>query len=302
MTIKTGFGDQPAVPSIDRETCTLCGLCARACKSETLTMGEGEVKIDCDTPFGCVGCGQCMMVCPTGSMTVIGRDISPEDLVDLPPREQRATADQLEALLLARRSVREYSQREVEREVIDRILEIASTAPMGIPPSDVGVIVFHGREKVQEFAEDIVRLYGGVSKFANPIAAALMRPFVGKEMMEAFKTFIIPLAECLMEKRAEGIDWLFYDAPAALLFHVSRYADPVDGAIASTYAMTAAESLGLGTCMIGSVAPALERSKKLMAKYGIPKGNKPVMALTLGYADLEYQRAVRRRFASVSYA
>ena len=301
MTIKTGFGDQPAVPSINRETCTVCGMCARVCKGETIDMVDGEIRIDFNSTFGCLGCGQCMMACPTGSMTVTGRDISPDDLLDLPPLAQTAGSEQLQALLLARRSVREYSQREVEKETVDKVLEIASTAPMGIPPSDVGVLALHGRDKVQEFAEDIVGLYGGVRKFANPIVAALMRPFVGKEMIEAFKTLIIPLANCLIEKRAEGVDWLFFDAPVALVFHASPYADSADSIIAATYAMIAAESLGLGSCMNGCVAPALQRSKKVMAKYDIPERNRVGIALALGYPNLEYRWAVRRRFASVSY-
>jgi len=42
-----------------------------------------------------------------------------------------------------------------------------------------------------------------------------------------------------------------------------------DAHISATYAMLAAESLGLGSCMIGSASPFLVRSKQLLQKYGL---------------------------------
>jgi hypothetical protein len=39
---------------------------------------------------------------------------------------------------------------------VDRILEMVSTAPVGLPPSEAGVLVIHGRDKVQKFVGDAV--------------------------------------------------------------------------------------------------------------------------------------------------
>jgi hypothetical protein len=54
--------------------------------------------------------------------------------------------------------------------------------------------------------------------------------------------------------------------------------------------------------MIGMVAPFLERDKKLKAKYGIPKSNKPGIVLIMGYPATNFKRGIRRRFASVTYS
>lgn len=71
--------------------------------------------------------------------------------------------------------------------------------------------------------------------------------------------------------------------------------------IACTYAMLAAESAGLGSCMIGCSAPILARSTKLKTKYHIPEGHTPALVLILGYHDHPHHKAIKRRFLSVAY-
>lgn len=53
------------------------------------------------------------------------------------------------------------------------------------------------------------------------------------------------------ESYDEGENWLTYFASLAMYFHVSPYTDNADPYIPATYAMLAAQSLGLGSCMLG---------------------------------------------------
>ncbi len=154
MGIISSLGDAPGNPVIDRNACTVCGACAAICPVEVLKKTATEIVIDNTEKFGCIGCGQCMMVCPADSIGVTGRGLHPDDIVDLPATAEKATAVQLAALLLARRSTRKFTGDDVPRMVIDKVLAVAATAPMGIPPWEVGVTVFHGRDKVGELASD----------------------------------------------------------------------------------------------------------------------------------------------------
>lgn len=291
---------QPGTVRIDEGTCKQCGQCAGICAAEFLVLENGRVRIHEDSPLGCIACGHCMMVCPDGSITVTGRGLMPEDLRPLPPLESRATADQLAALMQARRSIRRFQGCEVESEVLNRIVEMASSGPMGIPPWDVGCVIVRSRNKVQELAVEIIKGYEQFLRIFKPWVIAVMRPFVRRATYEQFRHFIRPLAQSYVDGRRAGRDTLFYDAPAVLIFHQSPYADSADAAIACTYAMLAAESLGLGNTIIGGAPPILQRNKTLCARLGIPAGNTPSISLIVGYPAAHFRGSIRRRFSHLN--
>jgi len=301
MGVIGSFGDEAGRPVIDRSTCTLCGECADVCSGGVLVKGDKEIRVDPSSAFGCIGCGQCMMVCPSGSISVSGRKLSPADVVDLPAPALRATLPQLEALLLSRRSIRRFREEAVSREAIDQVIRSAATAPMGIPPSEVGIAVFQGRDKVRGLAEDTADAYEKILGFFEGLPGRLYRMTMKKTMRRQFDNFILPLARALVEGRKQGVDYVLYDAPAALLFHTSPWSDGADAYIACTYAMVAAEASGLGTCMIGCLPPVLERRKDLKKKHGIPQEHTPRIVLLLGHPAVRFRKAIRRPFLSVEY-
>jgi nitroreductase len=87
-----------------------------------------------------------------------------------------------------------------------------------------------------------------------------------------------------------------------MYFHVSPYADPADPLIVATYTMLAAETLGLGSCMIGTIGPMLKNGgKDLKDKYGINPRNQPGIAIIFGYPAVKYRCAIRRNLAKIHY-
>ena len=71
--------------------------------------------------------------------------------------------------------------------------------------------------------------------------------------------------------------------------------------VAATYAMLAAESLGLGSCMIGTPAYFIKYSKDLKQKYNLPRKNQPGIVVIFGYPRIRFRKALRRRLAKVTY-
>ncbi len=300
MAIKTSRTNEKATVKIDFSQCSDCGLCSVVCKDLTLTMQNGKITLDNNPVFGCFGCAQCAAVCPEDCIEVEGRTIVMDDIVPLPEAKTAATHEQLHSLMFKRRSIRDFKDKEIEQEKIDRILETASTSPMGIPPSDVEVVVFRGKEKVRAFSKDFLSYMESIRWMFSKRMLPLWRPFISREDYDMYKSFLVPLMEFLVERNKKGEDWLLYNAPLALYFYGSPYSDPADPYIPATYAMLAAESMGLGTCMIGSIHPFMRHGAKLLKeKYKINPGNKNGIFLIIGYPKVKYHKGIKRTFARI---
>jgi ferredoxin len=302
MAIPTSRTKEPAQITIDYEKCNGCGLCVDVCKDFSIVMKDGKAHVSGTPFFGCIGCGHCMAICPKEAITVNGRFISASDLFPLPEKESAAKYESILSLYQRRRSVREFKDKPVEQELINKVLEAAKTAPMGIPPSDVSVVVLGSKEKVRQFAEDYCTLLEGMKWFVSKGFLAIMRPFWGKAGDEMFRGFLRPLVHGYIRSMKAGDNFVTYDAPVALYFYGSPYCDPADPVIAATYAMIAAESLGLGTCMLGGVHPFIQKGKaarRFREKYGIRYTSREGLIVIMGYPRLKYHKGIRRTFANV---
>lgn len=286
---------------IDRETCTNCLACARVCRGQPLVIRDKRVEIDPDHIFGCIGCGQCMAVCPTGSISVTGRRISPQDRVELPSRATRTDYDSLYNLMLSRRSVRDFKDRNVEPEVIDKILTAASTAPMGVPPSGIGVLIMPDAPAVKRFRDATYKSILKMVHFVKPPFSWMMRPFVSAVTYDTMCNFVVKAVNAYEMKEKEGIDWFFYGAPLAIYFYGGESSDPADALVAATNAMLAGESLGLGTCMLGFPGLVVQFSPGLRKEFGLPKTIQAGVVVIFGYPKYTYHHALKRRFGQVDY-
>ena len=304
MSIPTSRSKDAATIKIIEEKCNGCGLCVKVCKDFSLIMSGGKVSLSDNPVFGCIGCGHCMAICPEGAIEINGRTMSPEDLFILPGKENAAGYEQLINLLQRRRSIREFRDKPVEPELAAKILEAAKTAPMGLPPSDVNVVVFDTREKSREFVKDFCDLLEGMRWLVSGWFMMLMRPFWGKSNDEMFRDFVRPMFDIFISSMKKGDNVVTYDAPLTMYFYGSPYTDPADPIVAATYAMIAGESLGLGTCMIGSVHPLIQYGKKaakLRKKYGIRFTSREGLFVVFGYPAVRYKKGIKRTFASVKY-
>lgn len=291
----------PAVVTIDRDACRGCGLCVAVCKDFGLRLAGGKTAMADEPVFGCFGCGHCMAICPAQAIRVVGRTLSPTDLFPLPEQRQAADYPQLLALMQRRRSVREFTGEPVAEDIAAKILQAAETAPMGIPPSDVHVMVLDTREKVGQFSRDVFAAIERHKWLTSAWFLRLMRPFRGKANDAIFRDFIKPLMDGYRKSMAQGQDMILYDAPLALYFYGSPYSE-ADQMIAATYAMLAGEALGLGACMIGAVHPFLQHGRAgalLREKYSIKYKSKTGLVVIFGHPAVAYPQGIQRTFADV---
>jgi ferredoxin len=303
MAIPTSRAKEKAEIRINEELCTGCGLCVEVCSDFGLVIADGKARTGDKAVFGCIACGHCMAVCPEGAIEIHGRTMSPADMFDLPPKDKAADYNQMLALLQRRRSIREFDGRPVEREKINQILEAAVTAPMGLPPSDVNVLVLDSVEKNRAFVKDFCEFLETIKWLVSDWFMTLMRPFWGKVNNEMFRDFVKPCFDIYISRMKKGENVVTYDAPVVMYFYGSPYTDPADPIVAATYAMIAGESLGLGTCMLGAIHPMIVyggKARKFREKYGIKYASREGLFVIFGYPSVNYVKGIKRTFASVT--
>jgi Fe-S-cluster-containing hydrogenase component 2 len=118
--------------AIDQEKCTKCGNCAAACPRNLLELKDQRCS---GFPFpitgaseACINCGHCLVVCSHDALS--HRTMSPDQCPRL-QEEKFPDSHQVEHLLRNRRSFRDYQDKPVERELLEKLIDTARYAPSG---------------------------------------------------------------------------------------------------------------------------------------------------------------------------
>jgi len=286
--------------SIDAKRCSLCGLCVPVCVRRILEEGDKGVVVT--EPELCIFCGHCRAVCQT--------DAPSFSHLDETEFEPVANADKLPnpseflRFLRRRRSTRVYKEKPVEIEKLRMILEAGRFAPTGGNRQPCEYIVVRGRELLDQVCSLAIQT---LQRLGESVKEAFRRHDQLKEPLP--EEFIPiqnypPVWERMAKKWEEGVDLLFYHAPALILIHTKRGATTsadVDTGLSAMHMILMAETMGLGTCLNGFLVTALKRSEELRKALEIPDDHQVHVTFTIGYADVEFLRLVARNPVNVKW-
>ncbi len=257
---------------------------------------DGEVAT-LDAPVMCAKCGHCIAACPTDAIDHPNVALSDSDPLD---ESARPSYDQLMSFLKMRRSRREYVDKDVPREVIDKLLAAAVQAPNGINRGNVRYTVITDRQILDEIAGRITRRIADIANMMRKPVGRFFFKLFNPNMYRELEMFL-PLMDHI--GGSDEINLVTYNAPCAILVHTTK--EDMCGAEDSVYAASliqyAAESLGLGTCCVGFITAAVNMDKALKMLVRLPHGHKVQTCLIVGYPEFRYDRSAPKSGPRVEY-
>lgn len=260
------------------ERCIGCGRCAAECPTALLYMDDGRPKVG---KSSCIACGHCVAVCPTEA---IDYDVTPRS-AQLPlTNYTRLTAEEAELFLRSRRSVRTYLPRQVEKETLLKLLDVARQAPTGSNTQGVSFKVIQNPATLKAIKEQVI---AGLEEAGKTDARLRIYARNARHALEQGQDFIL-----------RGAPTLVLALGKADLFPRARD----NGHFCLTYAELMAPSLGLGTCWAGFVEFCTQAGDpKWQTLLNLPEGLQVAGAMMVGYPAYTYRYAPNRAPLEVSF-
>ncbi len=286
---------------IDLEKCRKCGLCAEICPVGLLEQDEaGIVRFVPERQDICLECGQCMAICPADAVRA-AHYCYEKHLFDLP--ENTIDYAGLHNFFANRRSVRNFREKPVEPELIEKIIASIDFAPYGASPDKVETSAIVSRQVIEAALPLMEQFLDNIVKWIeNPVAAFMIKYKKGIETFNTVKNHLYPMAKLENYKLKYG-DRITRGARAMLIFHAPYNAEEhtVNSVIYCVYSMFAAQALGLGASMNGIVPAAVNKVAAIRKIFHIPDNHEAVIALTLGYPKYKYKKAIKRNYRKINW-
>ncbi|WP_099189581.1 nitroreductase family protein [Tepidibacter mesophilus] len=269
---------------VDSGKCIGCMQCVKDCFPNDIQMINGKAKVNNIT---CIKCGHCIAVCPKGAVST--DEYNMKDVKDYNKEEFTVDADNLLNLIKFRRSVRQFTNKEVEEEKITKIIESGRFTQTGINLQDVSYIVV--REGLDELKSLTFQTLSNVGKNLLDNLTPETMPFkkYGQMWIKMYEEY---------KKNPIENDKLFFNAPAVIIVTANS---PLNGALASSNMELMTNALGLGTFFSGFFVKAAEENKKIMDLLGVKDGKKIVTCMVIGYPNVKYLRTVPRKKADICW-
>ncbi|CBL44845.1 Nitroreductase [gamma proteobacterium HdN1] len=194
--------------------------------------------------------------------------------------------NEVETIIMQRRSTRLYRKKVVEEHLVKRILESGRYAPSAGNCQSWKFVVVQDRKLIDEMADHVVRMADLASRFTNPAyPGALIPRAVSRIMMKVMTQLFHPTGITGLGQVARRELGVWHGASTVIFLLVDERGsgDPhLDVGIAGTNMVLTAHSFGLSTCWV-SFASLLAVHPKYRRMLGIAYPYKLATSIAIGY-------------------
>ena len=261
--------------TIDNTKCTNCGICIEECP--TFVFKEGEKKPEAVYQQYCISCGHCVAVCPNTAIDNIKAPLTNQTSSKIFPQLK---PEEAKHFLRSRRSIRNYKDISIQREMLIQLVDIAHFAPTGSNLQGVSYVIVDNRDIIKKAVE------------------------IEIQWIENDPMLSMNLAHFIKLYRENNIDFILHNAPALILTVATKnFARGRENSILSlAYLELYAPSIGLGSCWAGLFERcALIDNSPILNLFNIPENKKITGVVMVGYPKYSYNRLVDRNPLDVTF-
>lgn len=269
------------------EMCTACGTCAEVCPEDVLAFTKDKgpsVAVE----IGCIKCGHCVAVCSTGAVEHHKMAMQGFESVD----RNIVSPSKMARLLNSKRSIRNFSNKEVPRELIEELIHVAAKSASDNNHQDRGFTVMIEQQQISNLEDAIAKYYKRLIFWLRPFVRRLLVPFMPRSI-RGFEWSLEDL-QSMVRQWDEGGNPVFRGAPCVIFIHgpKNNLMSKDNCLVAQQYLMLLAQCHGLGSCIIGFATGAPD---VLKANLSIPDEHEVYAVNTLGYSKFRYRKTVDRK-------
>ena len=258
---------------IDQPACIGCGLCVRDCFEHNLFVQDNKAHVR----GTCFNCGHCVAVCPKDACSI--DDYPTDGIVSC---AAPLSPDALLTAIRSRRSIRQYQDKPIARDVLAQILEAGRFSATGSNAQGVSYIVLS--DELEAFKPLI---WEGLNQVASDMIAR------GEPGLYAYRWQNMYLAH--RADPSNRRDDLFFEAPVVLIL-----SGPLtDCALAASNIELMAQAYGIGALYSGFIRRGIANNPEAMQKLGLSQ--EPSLCMLLGYPNVTYLRTVPRKKVQVQW-
>jgi nitroreductase/NAD-dependent dihydropyrimidine dehydrogenase PreA subunit len=283
-----------SIIEIDLDNCTLCKACVNDCVAGLFYIESDGLKIVDDFEERCILCGHCVAICPVNVIEI--KAYENKFTREILKSEEYTNFQAFSNLVLKRRSIRQFKDKPVSKDILENLLDLARFSPTGSNTENVYYTIVQDKEIVKKISNYITtKVKRFVKNLEDPKRREMMKAQMPKEEFElAIES--LPRTKGILKNIDKGIDFWCWDGEI-IYIHGNPTLGGVltDSALAAAHIMLAAETLGLGTCSLGYLTFHTNRSDTIKELINLPKNHMVGYSLVIGYPKVKYKRIPSRK-------